>query len=159
LYIEKEELLSIMPHRGRMLLLSGVKGYNLNERSIEAEYHITSDCLFYDSAMAGVPAWAGFEFIAQAISAYAGLRDRENGIPPRMGYILSVTSMRMGVSLFENGSTAEIRAKETERVDMVGTFNGEILLHGSKVLEGRLMVMEINHEQFEAMKKEQNAAK
>jgi predicted hotdog family 3-hydroxylacyl-ACP dehydratase len=159
LLIEKEELLSVVPHRGRMLLLSGVKGYNLNERNIEAEYHITSDCLFYDSAIAGVPAWAGFEFIAQAISAYAGIRDRENGIPPKMGYILSVASMRMGISLFEKGSTVEIRAEEIERVDLVGTFKGEILLHGAKVLEGRLMVMEINHEQFNAMKKEQNAAK
>jgi predicted hotdog family 3-hydroxylacyl-ACP dehydratase len=143
LLIEKEKLLSVVPHRGKMLLLSGVKGYNLNERSIEAEYHITSDCLFYDPAIAGVPAWVGFEFIAQAISAYSGIRDRENGIPPKMGYILSVASMRMDVSMFGNGSTVEIRAKEIEHVDMVGTFKGEILLHGVKVLEGRLMVMEI----------------
>jgi predicted hotdog family 3-hydroxylacyl-ACP dehydratase len=159
LLIEKEELLSVVPHRGRMLLLSGVKGYNLKERSIEAEYHITSDCLFYDPAMVGVPAWAGFEFIAQAISAYSGIRDRENGIPPKMGYILSIASMQMCVSIFGNGSTVEIRAAEIERVDMVGTFKGEILLHGTQVLEGRLMVMEINHEQAQAMKKEQNAYK
>ncbi|MDR2952793.1 MAG: hypothetical protein LBU82_06090 [Treponema sp.] len=156
--IEKEELLSVVPHRGRMLLLSRVKEYNPNERSIKAEFHVSSDCLFYDAAMAGMPAWAGFECIAQAISAYSGIRDRENGEPPKMGYILSVASMRIGVPAFKNGSVAEIRAREIERVDLVGTFQGEILLEGARVLEGKITVMEIKHEQFRAMK-EKNAGK
>ena len=154
--IEKEELHSIIPHRGRMLLLSRVKGYNLEERTIEAEYDITGNCLFYDPAMAGVPVWAGFEFIAQAISAYSGIRDRENGIPPKMGYILSVSSMRIGLPFFKSGSTVQIKAKEIERMDLVCTFEGEILLEGEKVMEGKLTVMEIEHDQAEALKKERH---
>ena len=150
--IEKEELFSIVPHRGRMLLLSRVKGYNLEERSIEAEYDITGDCLFYDSAMAGVPAWAGFEFIAQAISAYSGIRNREYGIPPKMGFILSVASMRMEIPFFKAGSTVEIKTREIDRMDLVFTFEGEIFLEGKKVLEGKLMIMEVNNEKAQAMK-------
>ena len=152
--IEKEELLTVIPHRGRMLLLSRVNMYNLEECSIEAEYRITEDCLFYDSAIAGVPAWVGFEFIAQAIAAFSGIRDRENGVPPKMGFILSVTSMQTGLFSFETGSTVEIRTREIERMNLLCTFEGEILLEGKKVLEGKITVMEVEHEQAEIMKKE-----
>ena len=152
--IGKEELLSIVPHRGRMLLLSGITGYNLEERTIDAEYHISEDCLFYDSAVTGVPAWAGFEFIAQAISAFTGIRDRENGVLPKMGFILSISSMRTDVPFFKTGSTVQIKAKEDTRMDSVANFIGEILLEGKKVLEGKITVMEIDHEQAKAMKKE-----
>jgi predicted hotdog family 3-hydroxylacyl-ACP dehydratase len=150
--IEQDELFSIIPHRGRMLLLSRVKEYNLKEKTIEAEYHITEDCLFYDSALAGVPAWAGFEFIAQAISAYSGIRNRENGIPQRMGFILSVSSMRIGIPFFNAGSAIRIKTRETERMDLVSTFEGELLLGGAKVMEGKLTVMEIDNEQARSMK-------
>ena len=155
--IERNELHSIIPHRGRMLLLSRIKKYNLEERSIEAEYQITEDCLFFDSSIAGVPAWAGFEFIAQAISAYSGIRDRENGVPPKMGFILSVSSMQIELPAFKSGSAVQIKAKEVERMDSVLNFEGEILLEGKKVLNGKLTVMEIEHEQADAMKREYNA--
>jgi len=156
--IEKEELFSVIPHRGRMLLLSRVKGYNIKERTIEAEYHITEDCLFYDSAIAGVPAWVGLEFIAQAVSAFSGIEDRENGIPPRMGFILSVSAMRIGLPFFGIGSTAQIKAKEIDCVDSVSTFEGEIFLDGRKVLEGKLTVMEANDEKVRALKEGPNAS-
>ena len=149
---EKEELHSIIPHRGRMLLLSRVKEYNLREQTLEAEYDITDDCLFYDSALDGVPAWAGFEFIAQAISAFSGIRNRENGESPKMGFILSVSSLRIGIPFFRAGSTAVIKTKEINRVNLVYTFEGEVLLEGVKVMEGKLTVMEINGEQAQAMK-------
>ena len=156
MYINKEALLSIVPHRGRMLLLSGVKSYNLNERTIEAECHISEDCLFYDPAVMGVPAWAGFEFIAQAISAFSGIRDLENGVPPKMGFILSVSSMRIELPFFKAGSTVQIKAKEAAHMDLVFNYDGEILLEGKKVLEGKITVMEIVHEQAQAIKKEYN---
>jgi predicted hotdog family 3-hydroxylacyl-ACP dehydratase len=135
-----------------MLLLSRVKAYNLREQTIEAEYHITEDCLFYDSAMAGVPAWVGFEFIAQAISAYSGIKDRENGVAPQMGFILSVSSMRIGIPLFKAGTTVEIKTREIDCMDLTFTYEGEILLEGEKVMEGKLTVMKVNNEQANAMK-------
>jgi predicted hotdog family 3-hydroxylacyl-ACP dehydratase len=151
--IEKEELPSIIPHRGRMLLLSRIKRYNHEERSIEAEYHITKDCLFYDPVLDGVPAWAGFEFIAQSISALSGIAEREMGLKPKFGFILSVSSMRIDIPFFKTGNTVEIKTKQIERLDSVFIFNGEINLEGKKVHEGKLTVMDINEEQFNVLKK------
>jgi len=78
LIIEKEELQTLIPHKGKMLLLSRVIEYDI-EHSVRAEYDITRNCLFYDPVLDGVPSWAGFEFIAQAVSVLTGIRKREKG--------------------------------------------------------------------------------
>ena len=151
--IEKEELLSIMPHRGRMLLLTKVNEYDLKEESIEAEYHLTEDCLFYDPAVAGVPAWVGFEFIAQTVSAFMGIKTRARGEPVKIGFILGVSQVRIDLSFFKTGSIIVIKAKEYDNIDPLYIYEGEIFIEGRKVLEGKLTVMEVDDEKAQAMKK------
>ena len=150
--IEKEELFSIMPHRGRMLLLSKVNDYDFKEESIEVEYHITEDCLFYDPALAGVPAWVGFEFMAQAVSAYLGIKTRARGEPIKLGFILGVSQVRIELPFFSAGSIIVIKAKEFELMDPLSIYTGEIFIEGRKVLEGRLTVMEVDEEKTQAFK-------
>jgi predicted hotdog family 3-hydroxylacyl-ACP dehydratase len=119
--IEKEELQSIIPHKGKMLLLDRVIEYDI-EHSIRVEDDITRNCIFYDPVLEGVPSWAGFEIIAQAISALTGIRKREKGEKPNFGFILSIPSIRMEIPLFKNGSTVEVRVKETDCTDLIYTF-------------------------------------
>jgi len=149
--IENEELLSIIPHRGKMLLLSRVTNYNTEEQSIEAEYRITKDCLFYDSAIAGVPAWVGFECIAQAIAALAGIRNRENGGHPKLGFILSISQMQIDIPFLKNESTIAIKAKEIEHLDSLYVFWGEILIEGKSALKGNLSVFDADDEQIQSI--------
>jgi len=148
--IEKEELQTLIPHKGKMMLLSRVIEYDI-EHSIRAEYDINKDCLFYDHNLDGVPAWVGFEFMAQAISALTGIRNRERGNKPKMGFILSIPCMRMEIPLFKNGSSVEVRARETDCTDMIYTFEVEAFLKDRKVMEGKLMVMEISDEKFKSL--------
>ena len=154
--IEKEELQNIIPHRGKMLLLTRINEYNLEARALCAEFHVTGDCIFYDPAVGGVPAWAGFEFMAQAISALSGIRDREMGIKPRIGFILSIPSMKINVPVFKLGSVVELRVKENDCTGLIYTFDGESYLDGEKAMEGKLMVMEINEETFNNLVKGHN---
>jgi len=154
LIIEKEELQTLIPHKGKMLLLSRVIEYDI-EHSVRAEYDITRNCLFYDPVLDGVPSWAGFEFIAQAVSVLTGIRKREKGEKPNIGFILSIPSMRMEIPLFKNGSSVEIRVKEIDCTDMIYTFEGEAFSEDRKVMEGKLMVMEINDEQYKSLTGEQ----
>jgi len=150
LIIEREELQTIIPHKGKMLLLNRVTGYDI-ENSIRAEYSITGDCLFYDPVLDGVPAWVGFEFMAQAISALTGIRKRAKGEEPTFGFILSIPSMRMEIPVFKNGSLLEVRLKETDCTDMIYTFQGAVFLKDEKVMEGSLMVMEVSDERFRSL--------
>ena len=142
--IEKEELLTLIPHKDRMFLISRVMEYNTKERIIEAQYDITEDCLFYDPAAKGVPAWAGLEFVAQGISALIGIRDREFGLPQKKGYILGVSHMQFKIPYFKPGSVLTIRARLTENMEPVCIFDGEILLNGEEVLSGKLTVIDVH---------------
>ena len=152
--IEKEELQTLIPHKGKMMLLDRVIDYDI-EHSISAEYNITKNCLFYDPVLDGVPSWAGFEFLAQTISVLTGIRKREKGEKPTIGFILSIPSMRMEIPVFKNGDSLEIRAKETDCTDMIYTFEGAIFLKDKKVMEGSLMVMEVSDEKFKSLTSEQ----
>ena len=152
--IEKDELVSLVPHRGRMFLLSRVKKYDLKDGYLEAEYDITENCLFYDPALEGVPSWVSFEFIAQAISALFGLKLREKGKKPKIGFIMSVSSMKAEIPFFGSGSTLEIKAKEINCIDMVYSFEGFIFLEGRMVFEGKLTVMEVEDDKMQLFQKE-----
>ena len=151
--IEKEELQTLIPHKGKMMLLDRVIDYDI-EHSIRAEYNITKNCLFYDPALDGVPSWAGFEFMAQTISVLTGIRKRGKGEKPTIGFILSIPSMRMVIPVFKNGDSLEIRAKETDCTDMIYTFEGAIFLKDKKVIEGSLMVMEVSDEKYKILTSE-----
>ena len=152
--IEKEELLSIIPHRGKMLLLDKVNSYNLEERSIETEYQITEGCIFYDSEAGGVPAWAGFEFIAQSISAFSGIRGKKKGGAPKIGFILAVSKLQMDLPFLKSGSIITIKTKEIENLAPVYVFEGEIYLDGKRVTIGSLTVMDADDAQLKIIKKE-----
>ena len=146
--IEKEELETLIPHRGKMLLLSRVNEYNLKEGTLSAEYHVSESCIFYDPAAGGVPSWAGFEFIAQAISAYSGIRNREMGIKPKMGFILSIPLVQIEIPVYKPGSRIVLNVVEKDRTGLIYTFEGNAYLDGKKAMEGKLMVMEINEEGY-----------
>ena len=152
--IEKEELAGLVPHKGRMLLLTRINEYNLEEQTLHAEYHITEDCLFYDAAVGGVPAWVAFEFMAQAIAALSGLRGRQRAEKPSIGFILGVSSLQIGLPFFTTGSTVELKVKESGCMDQVFSFYGEAFLEGRKVLEGKLTVMEVHDGQLQSFIKE-----
>jgi len=138
--IEFKDLSSIVPHSGKMLLLSKIIGYNPEERSLEAEYHITENCIFFDPETGGVPAWVGFECIAQAIAALSGISAA--GEKPRIGFILSISKMQVYLPLLNSGSTISIKVKELDSMDLVYSFYGQIFIGSEKVLEGKLTVME-----------------
>jgi predicted hotdog family 3-hydroxylacyl-ACP dehydratase len=150
--IDMENISSLVPHRGKMLLLSKVNAYNLQEERIEAEYHLTENCLFYDPVISGVPAWVGFEFIAQTISAYKGIKTIIKGEPVKLGFILGVSQLRTELSLFKTGSILVIKAQEFENMDPVFIYEGEIFIEGKKVLAGKLTVMEVDEKKALAMK-------
>jgi len=94
-----------------------------------------------------VPAWVAFEFMAQSISSLSGLRSREKGEGPKMGFLLSVSSMKIGIPFFKEGCTVELRIKESSRVDQIYNFDGEAFLEGRKVINGRLTIFDADDEQ------------
>jgi predicted hotdog family 3-hydroxylacyl-ACP dehydratase len=141
--VRGEELSSLLPHKGKMFLISRVLNYSVQGRTLWSEYDITGDCLFYDPLAGGVPSWVSFEFMAQAVSALSGLTGRFFGKPPLMGFILSVLSMETRTPLFRAGSVAQVRIAEEVKMDSVSTFRCRTDIDGVPAAEAKLTVMDV----------------
>lgn len=124
--IQGEELRAIIPHRGKMVLLSRVTAYNKKEYSLSAEYDIGPDCLFYDPPLQGVPSWVGVECMAQGISALSGIISRDEGKEPRPGFILSISQLKLAVPLLRSGTVIQIQVQEDCRINGVFTYDCQI---------------------------------
>ncbi|MDR0624617.1 MAG: 3-hydroxylacyl-ACP dehydratase [Treponema sp.] len=142
--IDRNELSSLLPHKGKMFLLSRITDYDIANRTLTAEYDITEDCIFYDPELDGVPAWASFEFMAQCISALSGLAGRERGKPPKPGFILSISAMEVQVPVLKAGTTAAIKIMEDMRMDMVFTFSCTVFVGGEQAVSAKLTVMDVD---------------
>jgi predicted hotdog family 3-hydroxylacyl-ACP dehydratase len=125
-----------------MFLLNRVIRLDLAAHSLEAEYDITRDCLFYREALGGVPSWVGFELIAQCVAVFSGLQRREQGLPPRLGFILSVSEMVLRAGTFPEGSAAAIQVEEETVMGAVFAFRGKVLCNGTEMVTAKLTVME-----------------
>jgi predicted hotdog family 3-hydroxylacyl-ACP dehydratase len=141
--IERDELLTLIPHKGKMFLLSRITAYDYQERTLTGEYDITRDCLFYDPQLKGVPSWVSFEFIAQCISAISGLDCRMQGKPPNPGFILSVSNMELTKPLLPEGATVTIGVSEDCKLDKVSTFNGTVSLDGEYIGTAKLTIIDV----------------
>jgi predicted hotdog family 3-hydroxylacyl-ACP dehydratase len=143
-YIDRNELSTLVPHKGKMFLLSRITDYDIKKRTLTAEYDITGDCLFYDSELDGVPAWVSFEFMAQCISALSGLADREQGKPPKLGFILSLSALEVTVPVLKAGTSVTINVVEDMQMDMVFTFHCVVFHEGKLAVSAKLTVMDVD---------------
>jgi len=146
--IEREEMLGLLPHRGKMLMIDRVTDYDMKERSLTAAWKVPGDSIFFNRALGGVPGWAVYECMAQAISVLSGLRNKMRGEKPKMGFILSVQGMKVDVPVLKEGELIEVSVREDYQVDLVYTFSGEARFGaGSTIADARLTVMDVDDEQ------------
>jgi predicted hotdog family 3-hydroxylacyl-ACP dehydratase len=141
--IEGDELLGLVPHKGKMFLLSRITYYDTEKTTLKSEFDITESCLFYKKSISGLPAWAGFELMAQSISAFSGICGREQGRGAKPGVILSITNMEISTEALK--STVKIEISEDCRVDQLWTFNSSIFSEGKKAIQAKLTVMDVDN--------------
>ena len=74
----------LVPHDGNMCFLSSVEAFD--EKSLHAKARIESTNPFLIGRT--ISNWLGIEYMAQAIAAWAGIRGRNKGEPPKVGLLL-----------------------------------------------------------------------
>jgi predicted hotdog family 3-hydroxylacyl-ACP dehydratase len=122
--IEKEEIKALIPHRGKMFLLSRVCSFNLDEMSLEAEFDIAEDCIFYDKDIQGIPSWLGIELAAQSFCALKGLERKTQGRAPDIGFIVAVSGLKCPEPVIRR--CARIKVRQIESLDRGALFKGEV---------------------------------
>ncbi|MBQ5499425.1 MAG: 3-hydroxylacyl-ACP dehydratase, partial [Treponema sp.] len=53
--VEKEELLTMVPHKGKMFLLNRVVQYDVEKLTITLQLDVKPDNIFYDEELGGIP--------------------------------------------------------------------------------------------------------
>ena len=101
------EVAELVPHSGKMSLLSRVVEYD--EGWLLAEVDITRESMFVDDR--GVPAWVGLEYMAQAIAAYAGLQERIKGGAPKIGFLLGSRKYVSNTEYFNLDRTFQVKVE------------------------------------------------
>jgi predicted hotdog family 3-hydroxylacyl-ACP dehydratase len=141
-----EELYSLLPHRGKMFLLSRIRTYDKKNHSLSAEYDIGPDCLFYDPECGGIPSWVGIECMAQSISALSGIIRRDEGKKPKPGFIMSISNLELAVPFLASGSVLRTQVREDYRMDAVFSYvcemSGQDLSGAYPVGRANIMVMD-----------------
>ncbi|RYF16614.1 MAG: hypothetical protein EOO30_10300 [Comamonadaceae bacterium] len=128
-----------IPHRGAMRLIDRVLEVDA-DHSV-AEVDVPFDGLFVRDG--AVPAWVGIEYMAQAVSAWAGARAREQGGAPRAGLLLGSRRYEARRPAFPSGARLRVEARcELMGANGLGQFDCRIEMDGEEVATARIAVFD-----------------
>ncbi|MGQ0586898.1 MAG: ApeP family dehydratase [Gammaproteobacteria bacterium] len=127
----------VLPHRGAMLLLDSIRDYG--DDWLVAEVRVRKDSNF--GTPDGVPSWVGIEYMAQAVSAWSGIGQVQNGGKPGIGLLLGSRRYQARRPLFAVGSHLRVRARLVWRdTDDLAAFDCAIEEDGEAVAHAQLKV-------------------
>jgi predicted hotdog family 3-hydroxylacyl-ACP dehydratase len=127
--IDYNDVASLIPHSGQMVLLDRVVEFDGN--NLVAEMTVRKNGLFGNEKE--VPAWVGIEYMAQAVGAYAGIKSKLAGEPIKLGYLLGTRRFTSNVASFVAGTALTINVKVIIQDDKLGAFSCQILGDGIEV--------------------------
>jgi predicted hotdog family 3-hydroxylacyl-ACP dehydratase len=129
----------VVPHRGAMLLLDTLLA--ADEDVVTVEGPVRRGQLF--EADAGVPAYVGVEYMAQAIAAWAGCRSVRLGQPVKIGFLLGTRRYACTRTHFPFGARLRIVARREVMGDNgLGMFACSLAMDGEVLAEAMLSVFE-----------------
>lgn len=98
----------LLPHAEPMVLLSRIVA--TAETWLEAEVDHRHPNVF-SQTNGDTPAWVALEYMAQTVAAYAGLKRRQSGREPNVGFLLGTRNFDVNVPCFKHGEALRIKVK------------------------------------------------
>jgi predicted hotdog family 3-hydroxylacyl-ACP dehydratase len=129
-----------------MLLLDSVEAYNMDDLSIETEVRISESSEFFRKEEGYVPLWVSFEYMAQSIAVFSGIKYRSEGEDPKIGFIMGVRDFKGEAEGFTAGDSVSVRVKQSFRDGDVAVFEGEASVDGKVYSSAIINVIENNKE-------------
>jgi predicted hotdog family 3-hydroxylacyl-ACP dehydratase len=123
------DVAALIPHSGDMVWLDRITDYD--HQSLTAELAVRGDGLLGGDE--SVPAWAGIEYMAQTIAAYAGMMARQANEPIRLGFLLGTRRYNSNVAAFKVGLMLTIRVERIMQDGGLGVFDCRIQGEGVEV--------------------------
>ncbi|MCG2594671.1 hypothetical protein LZ009_17980 [Ramlibacter sp. XY19] len=130
---------SYIPHRGAMRLVDRI--VEIDDEHVVAEVDVPFDGLFVRDGQ--VPPWIGIEYMAQAVSAWAGNRKRASGGAPQAGLLLGTRRYEANCEGFPCGAVLRVEARcEFSASNGLGQFDCRILRDGQELASARISVLD-----------------
>ncbi len=117
--IDYNDVAGLIPHSGQMVLLDRIVEFD--QDGLTAEMTVRDDGLFGNEQ--GVPAWAGIEYMAQAVGAFAGIKSKLAGEPIKLGYLLGTRRYNSNVASFAVGTALTIKVTTIIQDEKLGVFD------------------------------------
>ena len=112
--MSRQDLESLLPHRGPMLLLAELAGGD--EHTARAKVNISGDSGFLVAGK-GLPAWILIEHFAQTTALLGGLKARAKGRPVRLGFLVGVRRFSCNQTWIPVGTELLMEASEEMSID------------------------------------------
>lgn len=129
----------VIPHRGTLRLIDRLLGWD--DERVAVEVRVPADGPFSEEA--GVPAWVGVEYMAQAIAAWAGCRARQAGGEPSIGFLLGTRRYQSAWPHFPAGTLLRVEAiRELLGDNGLGMFACRIEANGDEIASANVSVFE-----------------
>lgn len=122
--VPSEELINLLPHKGKMFLLDHLTQHDTVARTLESVSLVTKNHIFYDEDLDGIPSHVAFELIAQSISALSGVTGCERGEPAKPGFLLSLQNYQAHTESFKTGTSIHVAIKKIDELENMMTYSG-----------------------------------
>lgn len=115
----------LLPHAGTMILLDEV--LSVTGDGIRARASTRRDGLFAPATEHDLPAWIGMEYLAQAIAAWSGFHELEQGRPVQPGFLVGARSFRSSAGRIPCGAPLTVQADRLyEDRHGISVFDGRV---------------------------------
>ena len=133
------EISELVPHSGRMLLLSRVLSHTLEKTVCAVDLERSE--LFCDTE-GSVPGWVGLEYMAQCVAAHAGLISRSRRERQRPGFLIGSRRTHIHVDSFQPGQRLQVTSRHLRGEAGLAWFDCTVqdTADGTTLAQGRLSV-------------------
>jgi predicted hotdog family 3-hydroxylacyl-ACP dehydratase len=126
----------LLPHAPPMLWLDElVSG---GEHQVQCKLVLREDHVFVEDG--AVEPLVSLEWMAQAVAALAGLRDRAQALAPRPGFLIAIPEASFEVDAFQLGDELLITATRVWGDDQLASFECSVERRGAVVARAQLSV-------------------
>lgn len=119
---ETESLAALLPQADPMILLSGCEPPSSSE-TVDTWVDVSPQSPFYVPESEGVPGCVALEYMAQSMALCIGRLRRQNGLAPKLGFVLGSRRLEISVPFFKNGERYRVRAHCTYRDEAFASFD------------------------------------
>lgn len=126
----------ILYHAPPMILIDRVEAYD--RETVASVVEITAGSPFMEGEQ--VPAYVGIEYMAQSIAAYSGIKARNAGCDPRIGYLIGSRNLMLACPGYAIGDKISVTVHLVYDEAPMAVFDCTIHRAEKLVAEARLNV-------------------